>query len=596
MITKKSRSTWINVPKMGEALGLLIPMKSPMDVKQENELQIQNKFTPELACEYALKRSFIDPTTNLKEKFRGVGIVIDLTAGKSSYDPENFGKFGVLYDKIPCLGHSTPPSQLEVNTSIYKIRRIYKECLKKRLSVLIHCTHGFNRSGFIIVLYWLRMQDNVPLHPLSDWINLFATSRPPGINKNSYINELFARSCESRISSIKTVPITSWTVITKNNQNPHKINIRLQNSVKTQAPYVSEFEKICSEEEISIRRKVIACILGDKKLLFNKTLFFPGSHPVSLIREKLASIIHLDYMLTWKSDGTRYIMLIEFGNVYLINRKMDVVSRTSIRFLDNVSTVNQSSNPKFKIGGLLPLTILDGEMIVDENSKTNGLKFLIFDLMCYKGSVVTKMHFRHRHTRIKAIITTRKIEMILNNQRKFNYKYEYNKELFGIRRKHFYELNSTREIIERLIPKLYHKSDGLIFQGGKDPYFTGTCNNLFKWKPSDRNSVDLLFKAMSKKKYCVCVSRFGSLYPIKEKIYISNKENRTILSMYDLENCVIECNFDNFDNKLIFMKIRGDKNKPNEITVYQKVLKSIEDVITSLELLKTLDSYSSSLK
>ena len=55
--------------------------------------------------------------------------------------------------------------------------------------IVVHCTHGCNRTGFFICAY-LIMEMNID--PQSS-INLFKTARPPGINKIFFIEELFIR-------------------------------------------------------------------------------------------------------------------------------------------------------------------------------------------------------------------------------------------------------------------------------------------------------------------------------------------------------------------------------------------------------------------
>ena len=40
------------------------------------------------------------------------------------------------------------------------------------------------------------------------------------------------------------------------------------------------------------------------------------------------------------------------------------------------------------------------------------------------------------------------------------------------------------------IPFLKHGNDGLIFTPVKHPYVCGACENLLKWKPANKNTVD----------------------------------------------------------------------------------------------------------
>ena len=50
----------------------------------------------------------------------------------------------------------------------------------------IHCTHGFNRTGFLICSFLYREYDM----SIDAAIDLFTKARPPGIYKQDYLNEL----------------------------------------------------------------------------------------------------------------------------------------------------------------------------------------------------------------------------------------------------------------------------------------------------------------------------------------------------------------------------------------------------------------------
>ena len=51
---------------------------------------------------------------------------------------------------------------------------------------------------------------------------------------------------------------------------------------------------------------------------------FPGSQPVSLDRQNLGMLRQELYKVTWKADGTRYMLLINFGDTYLVDRSFKV--------------------------------------------------------------------------------------------------------------------------------------------------------------------------------------------------------------------------------------------------------------------------------
>ncbi len=56
--------------------------------------------------------------------------------------------------------------------------------------------------------------------------------------------------------------------------------------------------------------------------------------------------------------------------------------------------------------------------------------------------------------------------------------------------KDMFNVNEVPYIFEKIIPKLQHFNDGLIFTKNLIPYFPGTCEEILKWKPSHLNTVD----------------------------------------------------------------------------------------------------------
>ena len=61
---------------------------------------------------------------------------------------------------------------------------------------------------------------------------------------------------------------------------------------------------------------------------------FPGAQPVSLDRENLAFLSQRAYKVSWKADGTRYMMLIDGKDqTYFIDRDNCVFQVDNITFL-----------------------------------------------------------------------------------------------------------------------------------------------------------------------------------------------------------------------------------------------------------------------
>ncbi len=87
-----------------------------------------------------------------------IGLLIDLTNTDRFYDAESEVKQqGIRYVKINCKGHGETPTQ--ENTQLFL--KIVENFIRQNPTSLIgvHCTHGFNRSGFLICSYLVEKLD-----------------------------------------------------------------------------------------------------------------------------------------------------------------------------------------------------------------------------------------------------------------------------------------------------------------------------------------------------------------------------------------------------------------------------------------------------
>lgn len=89
------------------------------------------------------------------------------------------------------------------------------------------------------------------------------------------------------------------------------------------------------------------------------------------------------YRVSWKADGSRYMMLILKENeVYFFDRDNSCFQVSGIRFpcRDDLNTHIYD-------------TLIDGEMVID---KVNGLsipRYLVYDIVCYNGDSYMEYEF-----------------------------------------------------------------------------------------------------------------------------------------------------------------------------------------------------------
>ncbi|KAG8124046.1 hypothetical protein E2320_019351, partial [Naja naja] len=167
---------WLNCPRRGQAMAeIFLPLKTMLGPKYDDKVPEEYRFHPSMLSQY-LK--------SLKVK---MGMLIDLTNTNRFYDRSEIEKDGIVYVKLQCKGHGECPTPENTETFI----RICEQFHKKNPTELIgvHCTHGFNRTGFLICAFLVEKLD----WSIEASVAFFAQARQPGIYKGDYLKELFRR-------------------------------------------------------------------------------------------------------------------------------------------------------------------------------------------------------------------------------------------------------------------------------------------------------------------------------------------------------------------------------------------------------------------
>ncbi|KAG8051245.1 hypothetical protein GUJ93_ZPchr0009g649 [Zizania palustris] len=175
---KEPPQGWLDCPGSGEPIDRIVPSKVPLD-------ETFNESVP------AGKRYSSKQVVNKQRKAgRDIGLVIDLTNTTRYYSPDEWIRQGTKYVKIACKGRDAVPDNESVNKFVFEVMAFLERQKQSRNPkyVLVHCTHGHNRTGFMIVHYLMRTQ----LSNVTEALNIFAQRRPPGIYKNDYIQALYS--------------------------------------------------------------------------------------------------------------------------------------------------------------------------------------------------------------------------------------------------------------------------------------------------------------------------------------------------------------------------------------------------------------------
>ncbi|KAK7133559.1 hypothetical protein R3I94_015440 [Phoxinus phoxinus] len=558
---------WRNCPRRGQPVaGKFLPMKTMLGPRYDDKVPEENRFHPSMLSNY-LK--------SLKVK---MGLLVDLTNTSRFYDRAEIEKEGIKYVKLSCKGHGECPTAETTEMFI----RLCEHFIEKTPTELIgvHCTHGFNRTGFLICAYLVEKMD----WSVEAAVAAFAQARSPGIYKGDYLKELFRRygdvedapaapnlpewcfddeedgdvDDDGNASAQGSEPSSSHSSQGKKKKERLKVG-----AVFLEGVSVKGVSQVTSQPKLgNIQRKCQEFSEWDKS-------GFPGAQPVSMDRRNIRLLEKNAYKVSWKADGTRYMMLIDGKNeVFMIDRDNSVFHIANLEFPFRKDLRIHLSN-----------TLLDGEMIIDKVNGQPVPRYLIYDIIKFTGQPVGQCDFNRRLLCIeKEIISPRFEKMKLGQIDKAS-------EPFSVRNKPFFDIHAARKLLEgSFTSQVSHEVDGLIFQPiGK--YKPGRCDDILKWKPPSHNSVDFRLKITKVGGEGLIPQMVGLLYVGSYDMPFAQMKISKDLKQYD--NKIIECTFVN--NTWVFMRQRIDKSFPNSYDTAMAVCNSIQHPVTKQILFEFLD-------
>lgn len=112
-------------------------------------------------------------------------VVIDLSNTEKYYDPKSFENVGVKHHKLPIAGQVIPNDAFM--QEFFTLVEIMESQLEPNEYIGIHCTHGVNRTGYMIVRY---LVDRKQLK-LEQALKAFNESREPHeLNEECLVEDL----------------------------------------------------------------------------------------------------------------------------------------------------------------------------------------------------------------------------------------------------------------------------------------------------------------------------------------------------------------------------------------------------------------------
>lgn len=228
-------------------------------------------------------------------------------------------------------------------------------------------------------------------------------------------------------------------------------------------------------------------------------------------------------------------------------------------------------------------TLLDGELICEKGGGER-LLFLVFDALLVNGRCIVRDPLP---ARLKCVQN----DVIAPLQAALGADEPQRQYPFRLEMKKMWKPYAIAEILEMEIPKLRHGNDGLIFTPVAEPYVSGTCHTLFKWKPSEMNTVDFRLVVNG------AAARAGERY----ELHVATRDTHRFFAHHapaatldSLDGAIIECRYvpprggDDVAAPRAqweMVRVRRDKSSANNENVVDKILASIRDNVTAAQLI-----------
>eukprot|EP01127_Copromyxa_protea_P013865 TRINITY_DN3775_c0_g1_i1.p1 TRINITY_DN3775_c0_g1~~TRINITY_DN3775_c0_g1_i1.p1 ORF type:complete len:600 (-),score=119.06 TRINITY_DN3775_c0_g1_i1:39-1838(-) len=308
---------------------------------------------------------------------------------------------------------------------------------------------------------------------------------------------------------------------------------------------------------------------------------FPGSMPVTFSRRHFETIHKADYLVSEKTDGLRFLLLVCPKGCFLIDRKYAFYRI-------------EESNALFKV--LSPdrqqITLIDGELV--RHLGTHKAVYLMFDLISLHGKYYGEMPLRERLRYLYDLVTV--------PMRNFNF--EGDSLPFEIERKNFQNKGQVAAVFTQIIERReggsihrefkderrWHRTDGLIL-APNEPYETKTVSNLFKWKYPDMQSIDFRAVPLEDRQFAMYASIkggetiecFKASFPQEDMNKLKDDWKRLIGDSG--RPVIMECTYDAPAGSWRYHTLRPDKTTPNYIRVVFDTLLVIAEGVGHKELI-----------
>uniref|UniRef100_A0AAT9UPT5 DSP DUSP11 n=1 Tax=Condorpox virus TaxID=3049970 RepID=A0AAT9UPT5_9POXV len=196
---------WLNYVPIGDVIKntRFIAFKVPLNKKYDK------------AIKDPMDKFYVDDLLNrLRDSGKELGMIIDLSYSFKYYNPELLPS-NIRHVKIMLKGRGQIPTIDDMNRFSLEVNRFLEVNRSNNKLIGVHCTHGLNRTGYMICRYMIEVYG---INPIAA-IEMFSDARKHKIERPSYILDLMERK-----HLITKSPIMV-NADSDNNSTPVKVNV-----------------------------------------------------------------------------------------------------------------------------------------------------------------------------------------------------------------------------------------------------------------------------------------------------------------------------------------------------------------------------------
>ncbi|KAE9415685.1 hypothetical protein Angca_006036 [Angiostrongylus cantonensis] len=185
--TKRIPDRWLNYDPVGRDLRgtRFVPFKTPLDksfFKGKCDLSSDEHFDVHRIVSFA------------RQAGKTIGMVVDLTNTDRYYNKTEWSVYGIKYLKMNCPGHEVNEREDIVEDFVSAVDEFVNDSTNAEKLIGVHCTHGLNRTGYLICRYLIDRMGWTAARAISE----FEFSRGHPIERPHYKRSLY--EAEKRIS------------------------------------------------------------------------------------------------------------------------------------------------------------------------------------------------------------------------------------------------------------------------------------------------------------------------------------------------------------------------------------------------------------